>query len=221
MDGVPVCVGLPLFAQTDELAEVRVGSRTYERRPAAIRVDTNLVEIDVVVRDHHGHAVAGLDRGRFRIFDEGKQRTITGFSVDSLGPSENGKPEQPAVAQGGAPGDLSQQSNSSVRVPRFLALFFDDVNTQDGPQLMTLRQTQAAVGKFIKDALRPGVSIGVFAASGTPTLEFTSDEAKLAEAIGQLKPHPRMPESGLSSCPPISPHRAYRIAQLRSILQSE
>jgi hypothetical protein len=79
-----------------------------------------------------------------------------------------------ATARDAASGDLTPQRTVVVRPPRFLALFFDDVDTQDGPNIGNLRQTQAAAAKFVKDALQPGISIGIFTASGTQTLEFAA-----------------------------------------------
>ena len=52
--------------------EVRVSSRPYAPSPFVLRVDTNLVETGVVVRDRNGHAIAGLTQGDFKIFDDGK-----------------------------------------------------------------------------------------------------------------------------------------------------
>src|ERR1039458_8263472 len=63
--------------------EVRVSSRPYTPSPFGLRVDTNLVETGVVVRDYKGHAVAGLTQVDFKIFDDGKAREITAFSVET------------------------------------------------------------------------------------------------------------------------------------------
>lgn len=185
--------------------EVRVSSRPYQPS-TALRVETNLVQIDVVVRDKHGRAITGLDRNNFQIFDEGKECQITAFSVDEVNrdaSSSNTAPSSPGIP-------ISQESN--VR-PRFLALFFDDVNTQDGPYIGSLHRAQTAAERFIKDALQPGIRIGVFTASGTQALDFTTDRAKLNDTIKALTPHPRISEKGLSACPTISPYRAYVISQ--------
>ncbi len=41
---------------------------------------TQLVQLDVVVRDARGRAVSGLKQGDFEILDEGKPRAIAAFS---------------------------------------------------------------------------------------------------------------------------------------------
>ena len=42
--------------------EVRISAKPYVPAPEALRVETDLIEVGVVVRDHDGHAIAGLKR---------------------------------------------------------------------------------------------------------------------------------------------------------------
>ena len=51
--------------------------------PVTFKVQSNLVEVPVVVRDRQGHAVGSLRQDDFRIFDKGKRQEITKFSVQS------------------------------------------------------------------------------------------------------------------------------------------
>src|SRR5579862_8604332 len=65
------------------------------QEPSSFRVNTRLVEVDVVVRSKAG-AVTGLTKGDFRILDNGKPQDIATFSVRS---SANPKgAANPAVA---------------------------------------------------------------------------------------------------------------------------
>ncbi len=193
-----------------DMAEVRVQSRPYAAR-STLHVETELVTLDVVVRDGHGRAAGGLQRSNFRIFDEGKEREIVAFSVDAASSATvDGAPG--AGAASASPAGASTAAAAGVR-PRFVALFFDDVDTQDGPYTGTLNRAQAAGARYVKDALQPGVRIGIFTASGTQTQEFTADAARLIDTIKALRPHPRISEKGLLSCPRISPYLAYAITQ--------
>jgi VWFA-related protein len=100
-----------------------------------------------------------------------------------------------------------------VQPARFLALLFDDVNAKDGLAAGDLGRTQAAARRFVKDALQPGVRVGIFTVSGTQTLDFTADASKITETIAALRPHMRISGNGIAPCPRITPYRAYKIAQ--------
>jgi VWFA-related protein len=178
--------------------EIRVKSQTYLPRPAALHVETNLVEIGVVVRDNNGHAVSGLTKNNFQVHDNGKEREVTDFAVDSntSAPPGEKKPEPAPRA-------------------RFIALYFDDVNSKDAQHANDLKLTGEAATKFVQDAFQPGVKIGVFTASGAPALDFTGELSKVTEAIGSVRAHGRLSEDGASVCRAVSPYIAYLIAVRR------
>jgi VWFA-related protein len=183
-----LCVAAFLIAQTIGPDEIKVRSQPYVARPAALRAETNLVEIGVVVRDGAGHAVSGLTKANFQIHDNGKEREIADFSIDSVS---------------GGP--------AAVPRPRFIALYFDDVNAQDQQHSNDLKQTREAALKLVHQALQPGVKIGVFTASGTPALEFTADQSKLTSSIESITPHVLLPENGTLVCSTVTPYLAYLV----------
>jgi Ca-activated chloride channel homolog len=49
-----------------------------------LRVEVNLVLVPVTVTDRSGRIVTGLDRSRFKIFDEGVPQRIASFSTEAL-----------------------------------------------------------------------------------------------------------------------------------------
>jgi VWFA-related protein len=192
--------------------EVRVSSHAYIPPVAYTwRVDTRLVEIAAVVRDGHGKVVPGLTKDDFRVLDDGKARLIDHFVVDKgLDEALNDHKfaSAPEALKSGVPATFA-------RPTRFLALFIDDVNGKDGALAGDLKRTQVAAEKFVREALNPNVRVAVFTASGTPNVDFTSDEAKLIEAVGALKAHVKMREDGLTPCPHVTPYLAMRIARDR------
>jgi VWFA-related protein len=204
--------------QPHEPEEVRVSSQPYAPQPpaAALRVETRLVDISAAVRDGHGRAVAGLTRDEFRIWDDGKAREIVAFSQE-LAASGISAPAPAAAAVPGKSAETTATAPANAEAPaRFVALFFDDVNAKDGTSAGDLKRTQTAAARYLKDALQPGVRIGLFTASGQQTVGFTADAARLGEAVGALKPHQRVSENGLTFCPRITPYRAYQVAELHS-----
>src|SRR5690242_17328857 len=63
--------------------EIRWGSQPFTPLlPGAIQVQTNLVEVGVVVRDGRGKVVEGLTQNDFEIYDQGKKQRIALFSLE-------------------------------------------------------------------------------------------------------------------------------------------
>ena len=76
---------LPLLGQSFSEDEFRWGSRPYFPDPAnAIRVQSNFVQVPVVVRDSDGKAVGGFRKYDFELFDNGRQVEIASFNVESV-----------------------------------------------------------------------------------------------------------------------------------------
>jgi VWFA-related protein len=199
---------LTAFLAIQAQDEVRVSSHPYA---PTLRVDTRVVEVAAVVRDAHGKAIAGLTKGDFHVLDDGKARLIDHFVVENALHDTLNDHKLARSAE-----DLkSELPAAPARPARFLALFIDDINGKDEALAADLPRTQTAAEKFVKDALKSGVRIGVFTASGEPKLDFTTDQAKLMEAIAAVKPHIRMRETGLTLCPRITPYLAYRIVDAR------
>jgi VWFA-related protein len=191
-------------AQAIDPDEIRVKSQTYVPHRSTLRVETNLVELGVVVRDNNGGAVPGLTKENFRIHDNGKERDIADFAVDS-----SASAAAPMAPTGGK-SEVTPKPGAAR--PRFIALYFDDVNSKDEQHANDLKLTREAAGKFVKEALQSGAKIGVFTASGAPALDFTGDLTKLIESIGSVRAHGRLSESGASVCAAVTPYVAYLIA---------
>jgi VWFA-related protein len=208
-----VVLPLLLSAQQPQASdEVRVSSQPYVAQTSyTFRAETRLVDVGAAVRDGHGRAVSGLTRDNFRIYDDGKLRTIAAFSENRAASDEvTGKastaPAENAAASGEAP-----PSKGTARRPRFLAVFFDDLNQAYGEEAGDVQRTQDAAAKFVKSSLKAGVEIGIFTASGTPAVDFTADAGKLVAAIAEVKAHPRFDQQ---VCAGMTPYQAYRIAKL-------
>ncbi len=62
----------------------------------SIKVDVRQVLVPVVVRDKDGHHVTGLTQADFRVFEDGVEQKIAGFSVETAGVSSAPPPESAA-----------------------------------------------------------------------------------------------------------------------------
>ena len=57
---------------------------------STIKVDVRQVLVPVVVTDREGHHVTGLTQADFKVFEDGVEQKIVGFSVESAGPPPTG-----------------------------------------------------------------------------------------------------------------------------------
>jgi VWFA-related protein len=205
----PIFLALSLLAQTLTPGEVRLSSRPYVPQ-SPIRVQTRLVQLEVVVRDNRGRPVPGLTKDDFTVYDSHKLRDITSFSVSLSNPPVN-TPPKPSTA----PIDTTTPPLSSTApLPpqgasdgRWIALLFDDINTPTGDMM----RSKVAATRFIKEASASGDRIALLTTSGAPTLKFTSDTASILQAMTHVQSHSRMSSSSLSSCPRITAYEAYQI----------
>jgi VWFA-related protein len=201
---VPASTHNALHGQTANPQEV--SSREVE--PSfKLEAERNLVIVRVVVRDATGAAVNGLRKEDFQLFDRGKPQTITQFSVEnSAGNFAETTASKPV------PGALGPPETARPPAPphqRYVALYFDDVDTEFGD----LANARDAAGRFLGNSLQPGDRVGVFTASGQKPLDFTDDLAKVRQAVAALSPH-HTAFAQDEACVSITPYEAYLIVEL-------
>ena len=180
----------------DEL-EVR-GAPYVPPTQTTLRVETRLVEVNAVVRDSNGSAVAGLTRDDFELEDAGKKQEIRAFSTET------------AAAPRPVPGAITSPvplEQTAIRRPRFLALIFDDSSMT--PSDVT--PTRAAAKRFLAQGLQSGDLSSIFIFSKGQVTPFTSDTGKLKEALHELTAHPGT--AAMTSCPYLSPYDALNIVE--------
>jgi hypothetical protein len=120
------CLLAALFAGAQEVPEIRVSAKPYAPvPPLALRVETELVEVGVVVRRHDGQAISGLKRENFVVTDQGSSRELIYFAVETPGVARGDPPT--AIAGGGlaspavgASTEHPVQSGVAAR-PRYIA----------------------------------------------------------------------------------------------------
>jgi VWFA-related protein len=181
--------------------EIRVASEPYTPAPAGtIRVQSTVVEVDVVVKDSHGKAVPHLTRDDFQIFDSGKLQKISNFSVDQQNAPPPPPPEQLALKEVPAP----------IPTPpaRYVGFYFDDNNMETNDLVFARKSAE----KFVNTSMEEGDRVAVFTSSTTVTQGFTTDKTKLIAAMEKVVSHIRKASFGAGSCPHIEPYQAWQIA---------
>src|SRR5208282_4852104 len=140
----------------------------YAQQPAAanaadvpvIRAETRLVLVDTVVTDKKGSYVTDLAQKDFKVWEDGKEQTVTSFSfADSTG-STNSK-------------------------PRYMVLFFDNSTMDVGDQV----RARDAAAKFIDANAGPDHLIAIAEFGGTVSISqnFTADAQRLKQVVAGLK----------------------------------
>jgi VWFA-related protein len=197
--------------QTFSPGEVRISSRPYQPRPL-LRLESRLVQLEVVVRDSRGRAVPGLTKDDFAVFDVGKKRELTAFSVETFTAATGEAPNSvntpsDAGAQPTAPQPAALVQNRAI--VRWIGLLFDDINTAPGD----LAHAKIASSRFIKEAVRSGDRIAVFTTSSGRASEFTNDSAAILAAMKKVQSHPHISPGGVAQCPRMTAYDAYQIVK--------
>jgi VWFA-related protein len=199
-----------LQGQAVSREEIQTRTRPYApQAPGSLKVQTNQVEVRVVVQDAKGEPVPGLSQTAFRVFDNGKPQAISSFSVETRASrassvntptSPNSTPENPLGVPGSVPTTLTAY--------RYLVLFFDDSTLVGGD----LAYPVAAAKKFVNENLEPGDRVALFTTSSAVTVDFTDDRLKLLDAIAKISSHPRRVDEVGRGCPRITPYQAFLMA---------
>src|SRR6266404_8729039 len=146
-----------------------------------IRVTSNLVSLDVIVKDKKGKAITDLKPEDFAVSENGVPQKIEFFDA-TLSTSEAAQPTRP--------NDPTQPPNESTRpksrtpsgFPRnIIALVLDGQSTE----LANLKHVREGMVKYIRERISDSDSVALFAISGGLQLlqPFTQDKAKLIAAV--------------------------------------
>ena len=162
-----------------------------------IRAERNVVLVRVVVRDDKGRTVGNLHKEDFRLLDDGKPQEIADFSVEVSNP----KPEAAQPPAAPAAPAATTAPPAAVVPQRFVGLFFDDYHTETEG----IMRTRQAAWRYVQTTVRPQDRVAIFTATGKDQLDFTSDQAKLHDALYRTLALPHSP----SGCPAIDDYEAY------------
>lgn len=155
-----------------------------------IRVNTNLVQVDVIVTDKDGRRVADLRAEDFEIVESGKKQQITHFSyLDFSGGSA--APDEAAGNAGRTPSGVAptlppRLTRSQVR--RTFALVVDDL----GLSFESFGSVKKALRSFVDEQMLAGDLVAVIrtSAGAGASQQFTSDKRHLHAVINRLSWNP-------------------------------
>jgi VWFA-related protein len=190
------------------IAALLASPSTRAQQRSVFRSGTELVLVNVVVRDKSGAVVRNLSRDDFTVTEDDKPQTITSFDFEELAPSPTGKNPtasatqaaplaaernrtasaaqhvfvQPRPAQ--APASSSQEpapAKVDMRGRRLIVLFFDLSSMQ--PE--ELERAVKAAHDYVEQKLSAAdlIAIASFSTSLQVVQDFTADAAVLRDAI--------------------------------------
>ncbi|HEX8338236.1 MAG TPA: VWA domain-containing protein, partial [Pyrinomonadaceae bacterium] len=182
------------------LCPVAGGRAQTQEKEDVVRVETELVQTDVMVFDKSGQFVDGLKREDFELRVDGRPVPLAFFERVSA-PPRRGE---------GAPGAAAGAANAAASRGRgrTVVFFIDDLHLS----LDSLNPTRAAITRFIDEEMAPGDLVALVTASGQLGFlqQFTDNKAVLRAALARLRNIP--PAVHDAEQPPMSEFIATRIA---------
>ncbi|MDX6709952.1 MAG: hypothetical protein QOH96_968 [Blastocatellia bacterium] len=184
-----------------------VGQTPPVRQPAkadddeVVRITTNLVQVDAVVTDKKGSLVTDLKPEEFQIFEDGKPRQISNFSLVLLPGQSAPQPGKSALAiDRNAPG-VPPVLLRPEQVRRTIALVVDDL----GLSFESTHQVREALKKYVDQQMLPGDLVAIIRTSGGigALQQFTTDKRQLYAAIEKIRWYPNG-RGGVAAFAPIS-----------------
>ena len=148
------------------------------QEPSTFRVNTRLVEVDVVVRSHD-QAVTGLTKNDFRILDNGKPQSIATFSVRSS--SSNSPGNLAPLPSGTISNRVSRRGEEPVAAT---VILLDRLNTAVEDQAYFGKE----LIKYLKN-LQPGEHVAIYSLLKSLRIveDFTDDPQRLLLAASRTK----------------------------------
>lgn len=173
-----------------------------------IRVNTDLVQTDIMVYDKKGHFVDGLKADQFVLKINGQTRPIPFFervSAGSVLDTSTGQPN-PNVPTNDASAPPSGIGTRTGR-GRTVVFFVDDLHLSAA----SMNQTKKSLQEFLDSGMMPNDQVAITSVSGKIGFlqQFTSDKAILREAIARLAYKPGLVKD--SDIPPMSEYLAAQI----------
>ena len=154
--------------------------------PGRIRVTSELVLVNVVVRDKNGDLVRGLKKEDFTVYEDGKQQEIRSFDFENVDELALAGKSEATVTGSAAEGGLlragpAQAAPLDARDRRLMLLFFDFT----GMDPEQIERSVNAANKFVESHLQPAdlVALVSLATSLRVDMDFTGDKTKILRAL--------------------------------------
>ncbi len=166
--------------------------------------------VPVVARDAQGRAVGNLTKEDFQVFENGKRRVITGFSLAKRGTSDmQVKIEEAEVA----PAAGEKANVSGKQEPQFVVFLFDDLHLSAAD----MPAVKAGAIKALGGGLAEGSMASVASIWGRDDSGVTNDRDKLEGTIKKIQVMRSPYQRTGYDCPNVDLYHADRIENMHDM----
>ena len=140
-----------------------------------LHVTTQLVVVNVIAKDRHGHPVKGLTRDDFTVLDNGSPQKLSIFQVEETRAAQEGPAKLP-------PGTYSNlPARAAGAAPAVTVILLDALNTPWEDQVWS----RGEVVKFLEQ-MQPGDRVALYGLGRELRVlhDFTTDASTLLQALG-------------------------------------
>jgi len=150
-----------------------------------VHVTSELVLVNVVVRDKKGNLVRGLKKEDFTVLEDGKRQTISTFDFENVDELKTAGAAEATVSGTAPDGALLRPSEKTAALDardRRLMLLFFDFSGMDPEQI---DRSVDAAKKFVQTRMLPAdlIALVSLATNMRVDLDFTDDKTKVLGAL--------------------------------------
>lgn len=176
--------GSPSFAQKKEASAA-------QEEQYRIKVTTEVVLVNVVVRDKDGKPISGLKRDDFIVLEDNKPQNVVSFDFENIDAAA--LPPTLPTGPGQAVLDVRQPSvqkpaldDTALRDRRLVVLFFDE----SGMETDEIERSVVAAQKYVDQQMSPAdlVAIATFSSALKVDQDFTADRKRLKQVLDDINP---------------------------------
>jgi len=155
-----------------------------QQEVSPIRVNSELVLVNVVARDKKGNLIHDLKKEDFSLFEDNRQQKISTFDFEDVDELQTAGAADATVSGVAAQGSLlrsTEQGTLQARDRRLMVLFFDFSAME--PE--EIDRAVDAANKFIQTKMQPADLIAVVSLTTNlqVNMDFTDDRAKLRAVL--------------------------------------
>ena len=150
-----------------------------------VHVTSELVLVNVVVRDKKGNLVGGLKKDDFTLLEDGKRQTISTFDFENVDELKTAGAAEATVSGTAPDGALLRPAEKTAALDardRRLMLLFFDFSGMDPEQI---DRSVDAAKKFVQTRMQPAdlIALVSLATNMRVDLDFTDDKTKVLGAL--------------------------------------